>query len=222
MPDVNMPPFSEEAENAILGAIISKPSLLDDVSGYLSADIFYLEKNKRLYLILCEMSKNGEDIDIITISGRLTKTDHDIGIDAYYISGLTNNIGTPGLSGRYAVQVYEKHLFRQVISQSQEISQSAYKNNQDVYNILDDAHSTIGKLINIRPGLKFDIGRSMAETLETIIDSDRNIIKTGFTGIDDLSGGMTRGEITVIGGRPGHGKTTTMLNMVKSCVDQGL
>ena len=222
MLDVNMPPFSEEAENAILGAIISEPSLLDDVSGYLSADIFYLERNKRLYLILCEMSKNGEDIDIITISGRLTKTDHDIGIDAYYISGLTNNIGTPGLSGRYAVQVYEKHLLRQVISQSQEISQSAYKNNQDVYNILDDAHSTIGKLINIRPGLKFDIGRSMAETLETIIDSDRNIIKTGFTGIDDLSGGMTRGEITVIGGRPGHGKTTTMLNMVKSCVDQGL
>ena len=168
------------------------------------------------------MSKNGEDIDIITISGRLTKADHNIGIDAYYISGLTSNIGTPGLSGRYAVQVYEKHLLRQVISQWQEISQSAYKNNQDVYNILDDAHSTIGKLINIRPGLKFDIGKSMAETLETIIDSDRNIIKTGFTGIDDLSGGMTRGEITVIGGRPGHGKTTTMLNMVKSCVDQGL
>ena len=33
---------------------------------------------------------------------------------------------------------------------------------------------------------------------------------------------MTRGEITVIGGRPGHGKTTTMLNMVKACMDQGL
>ena len=47
MSDVNMPPFSEEAENAILGAIIDKPSLLDDVSIYLSPDIFYLERNKR-------------------------------------------------------------------------------------------------------------------------------------------------------------------------------
>ena len=62
----------------------------------------------------------------------------------------------------------------------------------------------------------------MGETFENIISSDRNLIKTGFGGIDELSGGMTRGEITVIGGRPGHGKTTTMLNMVKSCVDQGL
>ena len=222
MSEINIPPHSEEAENAILGAIINTPSILDDVSMYLSSDIFYFEKSKRLYLILCDMSQNGEDIDLITISGRLEKSDKDMGLTSYYISELIDKTGTPGLSNRYAVQVYEKHLLRQVISQSNEISQSAYKNNQDVYNILDDAHSTIGKLINIRPGLIFDISESLAETFENIIDSDRNIIKTGFTGIDDLSGGMTRGVITVIGGRPGHGKTTTMLNMVKACVDQGL
>tara|TARA_Y100000310_G_scaffold74961_1_gene71198 strand:+ start:276 stop:1613 length:1338 start_codon:yes stop_codon:yes gene_type:complete len=222
MQEINLPPFSEEAENAILGSIIGTPSLLDDVSAYLSPDIFYLERNKRLYILLCEMSKNGEDIDCITISGKLSKTDKDIGITLYYLTGLVDQAGIPGLSHRYAVQVYEKHLLRQVISQSQEISQSAYKNNQDVYNILDDAHSTIGKLINIRPGLKFDIGESLTETLENIINSDMNIIKTGFEGIDKLSGGMTRGEITVIGGRPGHGKTTTMLNMVKACIDKGL
>ena len=179
MQEINLPPFSEEAENAILGAIIDTPSLLDEVSAYLSPDIFYLEKNKRLYLILCEMSKNGESIDIVTISGRLSRTDKDVGVTPYYITGLLEQTGTPGLSGRYAIQVYEKHLLRQVISQSQEISQSAYKNNQDVYNILDDAHSTIGKLINIRPGLKFNIELSMLETLENIIQSDRNIIKTG-------------------------------------------
>ena len=222
MQEVNIPPFSEEAENAILGAIIDTPSLLDEVSAYLSPDIFYLERNKRLYLLICEMSKNGEEIDLITISGKLNKADKDSGITSYYISGLLGNVGTPGLSHRYAVQVYEKHLLRQVIGQSQEISQSAYRNNQDVYNILDDAHSTIGKLINIRPGLIFDIGESLSETFDNIINSDKNIIKTGFKGIDKLSGGMTRGEITVIGGRPGHGKTTTMLNMVKSCIDKGL
>ena len=222
MQEINVPPFSEEAENAILGAIIDTPSILDEVSAYLSPEIFYLEKSKRLYLLLCKMSKNGEAIDLVTISGKLNKADNDIGITAYYIAELLDQVGTPGFSHRYAVQVYEKHLLRQVISQSQEISKSAYTNNQDVYNILDDAHSTIGKLINIRPGLKFDIGKSLSETLENIIDSDRNIIKTGFEGIDELSGGMTRGEITVIGGRPGHGKTTTMINMVKSCIDKGL
>ena len=33
---------------------------------------------------------------------------------------------------------------------------------------------------------------------------------------------MTKGEITILGGRPGHGKTTTMINMIKSCIEQGL
>tara|TARA_R100000664_G_C2758526_1_gene147466 strand:+ start:4067 stop:5401 length:1335 start_codon:yes stop_codon:yes gene_type:complete len=222
MAKVKLPPFSEEAENAILGAIISQPSLIEEVSGYLSEEIFYLERNKRLYSILCSMSQNGEEIDIITIAGRLNDEDKNSGVTSYYVSDLVNNSGTPSMSKRYAVQVYEKHLLRQVITKTHEINDVAYTNNQDVYNILDDAHSVIGKLINIRPGLTFDIGESMKETFENIIQSDRNIIKTGFEGIDNLSGGMTRGEITVIGGRPGHGKTTTMLNMMKSCIDNGL
>ena len=222
MVEKNIPPSSQEAEDAILGAIIESPSLLDEVTAYLSSDIFYYERSKRLYFILTEMHKNGEPIDTITIVGKLSSTDKISGVTALYISDIRDSFGTPSLAKRYAIQVYEKHLLREVISQTNDISKSAYMNNQDVYNILDDAHFTIGQLINIRPGLTFDIGSALDETFENILSSGKNIIKTGFSGIDELSGGMTRGEITVIGGRPGHGKTTTMLNMVKSCVDQGL
>ena len=222
MTDVNIPPSSQEAEDAVLGAIIDAPSILDNVSAYLSDNIFYFERSKRLYSIITDMSKNGDPIDLITITGKLSNRDKQIGVTPYYISGLLNNLGTPDMAMRYAIQVHEKYLLRELIIQSNEISQSAYRNNQDVYNILDDAHFTIGQLINIRPGLTFNIKDELTETFENIISSDKNIIKTGFEGIDELSGGMTRGEITVIGGRPGHGKTTTMLNMVKSCVDQGL
>ena len=222
MTETKMPPSSMEAEEAILGAIISNPIIIDQVSAYLSDDIFYYDRNKRLYSIILKMLKDGEEIDSITISGRLTSADKDSGVTAYYLSGLLDNAGTSGMALRYAIQVYEKHLLRQVIGQSIQISESAYQNGRDVYNILDDAHFTIGELINIRPGLNFNIEDSLNETLENIISSDKNIIKTGFQGIDELSGGMTRGEITVLGGRPGHGKTTTMINMVKACIDQGL
>ena len=222
MTETKMPPSSMEAEEAILGAIIANPIIIDEVSAYLSDNIFYYDRNKRLYSIILKMLKDGEEIDSITISGRLTSADKDSGVTAYYLSGLLENAGTSGMALRYAIQVYEKHLLRQVIGQSIQISESAYQNGRDVYNILDDAHFTIGELINIRPGLNFDIEDSLSETLENIISSDKNIIKTGFQGIDELSGGMTRGEITVLGGRPGHGKTTTMINMVKACIDQGL
>ena len=166
MTDVNIPPSSQEAEDAILGAIIDSPSILDDVTAYLSDDIFYHQRSRRLYSILLDMHKNGEAIDTITIVGKLSKSDKDIGVTSYYITGLLQGLGTPGMAIRYAVQVYEKHLLREVISQSIEISQSAYRNNQDVYNILDDAHSTIGQLINIRPGLTFDIEDALDDTFE--------------------------------------------------------
>ena len=222
MSELNIMPSSQEAEDAILGAVIDSPGILDDVSAYLSNSIFYYERSRVLYNILISMYKNGEAIDMITISGKLSEADRAKGVTSYYIADLINNLGTAGMARRYAVQIYEKHLLREVISQTTEISQSAYKNNQDVYNVLDDAHFTIGQLINIRPGLTFSIEDALDETMENIFTSDKNIIKTGFGGIDDLSGGMTRGEITVIGGRPGHGKTTTMLNMIKACIDQGL
>ena len=222
MSDVKLQPSSQEAEDAILGAIIDTPSILGKMEEYVSSEILYYDKSKRLFSILKEMSKNGDKIDQITIIGSLSSYDKSAGIDDYYISGLIDSFGSVENSITYAKQVYEKFLLRQLISQSYQISESAYKNNSDVYNILGDAYSTIGRLIDIRPGINFDIDSSMKETIDSIIDSDKNIIKTGFSGIDKLSGGMTRGEITILGGRPGHGKTTSMLNMVKSCIDQGL
>ena len=51
----NIPPASQEAEDAILGAIIESPTILDDVSAYLANDIFYYERSRRLYLIILDM-----------------------------------------------------------------------------------------------------------------------------------------------------------------------
>ena len=150
-------PSSQEAEDGVLGAIIEHPNIIDEVSAYLSNNIFYYERSRRLYSIIMEMYKNGEELDHVTICGRLSENDKTRGITAYYISELITDVATENMAKRYAIQVYEKHLLREVILQTSGISESAYKNNQDVYNILDDAHFTIGQLINIRPGLTFNI-----------------------------------------------------------------
>ena len=57
MTDLNIPPSSQEAEDAILGAIIDSPSILDEVSTYLSEDIFYYNKSRRLYSVILNMNK---------------------------------------------------------------------------------------------------------------------------------------------------------------------
>ena len=62
----------------------------------------------------------------------------------------------------------------------------------------------------LRPGEKFSIDDTMSETLNTMKDGNARMIKTGYKEIDNLAGGLTRGEITIVGGRPGHGKTTLL------------
>ncbi len=213
-------PSSKEGERAILCSILENEKILDEYSGYLNKDYFYFQENARMFEILSNMHNNQEPIDMVTVCGRLTEKDKSNGVDAYFVTGL---LGNPTSNhSYYAKQVYEKYLLRQVINKTTLINDSAYNNNSDIYNLMSDAHTSIGALIDIKPGTKFVIEDELEDTIDNIQNSDVNIIKTGFDGIDSLAGGLTRGEISILGGRPGHGKTTAMINVVKSCIEQGL
>ena len=173
-----------------------------------------------MFEILSNMHLNNEPIDTATVCGRLTEKDKADKVDAYYVTGL---LGNPTINPiYYAKQVYEKYLLRTVIEKTSLINESAYSNNTDIYNLMSDTHTSIGALMDIKPGTKFIIEEELEDTVENIQNSDVNIIKTGFNGIDSLAGGLTRGEISILGGRPGHGKTTAMINVVKGCIEQGL
>ena len=213
-------PSSKEGERAILCSILENSKILDEVSAYLHKDYFYFKENARLFEILQNMSFNQEPIDIVTVCGRLTEKDKSEDVNSYYVTGLLGNPTTNPLY--YAKQVYEKHLLREIISKTSLINSSAYDNNSDIYNLMSDTHTSIGALMDIKPGTKFIIEKELEDTVENIQNSDVNIIKTGFDGIDSLAGGLTRGEISILGGRPGHGKTTAMINIVKGCIEQGL
>ena len=213
-------PSSKEGERAILCSILENEKILDEYSGYLNKDYFYFQENARMFEILNNMHNNQEPIDMVTVCGRITEKDKSDGVDAYFVTGL---LGNPTSNhSYYAKQVYEKYLLRQVINKTTLINDSAYNNNSDIYNLMSDAHTSIGALMDIKPGTKFVIEDELEDTIENIQNSDVNIIKTGFDGIDSLAGGLTRGEISILGGRPGHGKTTAMINVVKSCIEQGL
>ena len=213
-------PSSKEGERAILCSILENSKILDDVSAYLHKDYFYFQQNARMFEILSNMYQNGEPIDTATVCGRLTEKDKTDSVDAYYITGLLGNPTSNPIY--YAKQVYEKYLLREVIKKTALINESAYNNNSDIYNLMSDTHTSIGALMDVKPGTKFVIEQELEDTIDNIQNSDVNIIKTGFDGIDSLAGGLTRGEISILGGRPGHGKTTAMINVVKCCIEQGL
>jgi replicative DNA helicase len=74
--------------------------------------------------------------------------------------------------------------------------------------------------LNLRVREDFTLDGLVDEAIENML-STNNLVNFGIPQLDDLTGGMTKGEITVIAGRPGHFKTTTMINVVKKLIDDG-
>ena len=215
-------PYDSETEDCILGAVISNPAEYDSVSKYImNNDVFYQDKARKLWYKIGEMRKAKLKIDTLTICSSLNANDTKKGLTAYYITKCTSSSPANGMAEYYANQIYEKYLLRKVIVHSEKIKEKAKNNYADVYDSIEKAHSIFGEILNIRPSQVQDIEEVISETLKSIENKTSKLIKTGYPSIDRFSGGLTRGEITIIGGRPGHGKTTVMINMLSKALEQG-
>ena len=218
MEKVKMPSASQ-AEDVLLGGILSDPSIYESIMNYINEDILYKQTSKILWNKVGHMIKSGYHVDLVTVAEALTEGEKSAGVTPYYLSGLFEYAVGKSLAIVYAKSIYEKYLLRLIIERSSKVQELAHNNHAKTYDVLTDTHSLIGELIEIRPGEIFDIASTMEDVVSSIEVGETNLIKTGFTGLDALSGGMTRGEITIVGGRPGHGKTTFTVNLVKSLVE---
>ena len=202
-------------EVAVLGAIINNPNKYNDVSKYIiSDDVWYDGRCRILWNILTAMTKKREHVDLMTIASSLDTDDKSCGVNNSFIVECTSTAGTDASIDMYSKKIYEKYLLRRVVSATKDIQNKAMDNKVDALNILVDAHTSIGELINLRPDSTFDINDALGDAIESIQNTDKLLIKTNFENVDRFAGGLTRGEITIVGGRPGHGKSTMLLNML--------
>ena len=204
-------------ELAVVGAIILYPSKFNDVAKYIVSDkVWYDNRCKVLWNILAGMIKRREHIDMMTVSSTLTDSDHIQKVDNVFLVDCTESAGSESTIEVYAKKIYEKYLLRLVVDHAKEIEEKAMNNKIDALDVLVSAHTSIGELINLRPDSIFDINEALGDAIESIQNTDKLLVKTGFENVDKFAGGLTRGELTIIGGRPGHGKSTMMLNLLSN------
>jgi len=218
-------PHSTEAEEAVLGAIlIDGSSVFEKCNGWIrDKDAFYHSKNKNLWSIMSDMHREGETIDMVTVGDRIKESDKysDEGLSLYYLTGLPEIVPTTANSEQYARIVWEKFIKRQSIKSAYELYNTGFQDTEsNVETMLHNHASLVNELLEIAPSKKKEIGTVINDTIDTL-KTGKNIIKFGYPQLDNIAGGMTRKELTVIGGRPGHGKTTLTINIVASLLKQG-
>ncbi len=215
-------PYDIESENVLLGSVIQNMEEYDKVAKYfMEEDVFYQDRAKLLWKRIVEMKRNGEYIETLSVCGTITKEDSDKGLTKYYVTGCTSDTCAKGVAEYYANRIYEKYLLRRVIVESENISDKAKSNDRDIYNSISKAHTLYGELLNSRPSQAQDIEDVISDTLNDIKNETTKLVKTGYANIDKFAGGLTRGEVTIIGGRPGHGKTTVMVNLLSKALENG-
>ena len=216
-------PNSSETEEAVIGCIIKNKSVYDKVEPYLNdSEVWYDPRAKALWDILTVMVRNNEEVDLVTVNNRIDEEKRKTGLDAVYLTLITEPVYSPNMGTSYAKKIYEKYIFRKIVKISNTIGSRAYDENNIVYELLAEAHTLFGELIELRPSAGFDVISTITEALNEIISRDTNLIRCAWEGVNNFAGGFTRGEISIIGGRPGHGKTTVIMNLASQFVLKGL
>ncbi len=213
-------PFSVEAEQALLGSILLKPAAFEDIAGMVTDADFYMEEHRAIFTAMSVMFNQSRQIDTVTLVNTLVETgryDKSGGVE--YIRNIASSVSTAANIKDYAKIVRDHAILRRLIGTCDEISDSAYAAEGSVENIVDTAEQKIFEIAEKRISRDMqhirDVLGNVYTGLEALADNPNKIdgVRTGFSGLDEVLVQMGKGDLVLIGARPGMGKTSFALNI---------
>jgi len=213
-------PFSAEAEQSLLGAIINRPTAFEDIAGAVTANDFYMEEHKAIFNAMSAMFNASKSIDTVTLVNTLIQTgkyDKSGGVE--YIKNLSLAVPTAANIRDYAKIVRDNALLRRLIGACDEINDMAYTAEGSAEQIVDGAEQKIFEIAQNRISNEFrhirDVIGDVYQDLQALADNPNKIdgVRTGFSGLDRVLVQLGKGDLVLIGARPGMGKTSFALNI---------
>jgi len=220
---LHVQPQNLDAEISVLGSMLSSKEAASKVQQWLTTDHFYKEAHRKIYAAMLTLDNAGQPIDTLTVIDQLKKTkDLEAVGGAYYITGLVEAVPSVSNVETYARIVLEKALLRRLITVSHDISQKAFDDQLDLDDILDTAEQEIFQLSENRLRGGFEpIKNVMIETFEMLdkISAHKGSVvgvPSGITELDKKTAGFQDGDLIIIAGRPGMGKTALALTLARN------
>jgi replicative DNA helicase len=216
----NTPPHSVEAEQAVLGGIFLNPEVLDEVSGLIIADDFYMPAHKIIYTTLRVLSDKSAPVDLVSTAAYLK----DQGLleeagGAVYLASLAQSILSSARADYYAGIVRDKAQMRALIASGSEIIRSCFKPGQETQTLLDEAEKAIMAVSERRSEKTY---HNSAERVSSVFGKIREHaqnksaltgINTGYKSLNSITGGFQRSDLIIIAARPSVGKTAFAINI---------
>lgn len=220
---------SLEAEQSVLGAILIDNDSANLLTGLTPKD-FFSDKNGLIFKTAMSMISDGLPVDVITLDAELGKRGlrEETGGLAYLID-LQQNTPSAANVGRYARLVSESAVERELRFAAEQIERLATE--RDGRSIADrqaEAVALLDKISGTAAGRSEEMSyedaiRATLHHWERISETDGMLgFSTGLKCLDEVTGGLQRGNLTVIGARPGMGKSVLAENIARNCAKNGL
>lgn len=221
-------PFSNEAEQAVLGGLmLAGEQAFDNIASQVREDDFYRSEHKIIYQSMGRLAEKNLPFDPITLCDDLNsrKVLNKAG-GANYVSELAANTPSASNIEAYARIVREQATLRQLIGAASEIiSQGHNPDGVEAGELLSDAEKRFIDIAEDRPkddGFKSadDLLKSAIDRIEELYESDGNItgVTTGFEQLDEKTSGWQKADLIVVAARPSMGKTAFALNLVETAL----
>ncbi|MDO4566629.1 MAG: replicative DNA helicase [Oscillospiraceae bacterium] len=216
-------PYSVEAEQAVLGAILVEAAVFDEVGTGLLPEHFYTEQNAGIFREMMLLSAAARPIDFVTVlnsvvSAGVFPSEEDAKL---YLYTLTQTVPTISNVSAYAKIVFDKYQLRAIMSLCRDVMSEASSGSVSSEMLLElleqRSYEVRGGRNRSELWVLSDVLKGVIERLEQISGPDREKylgLTTGFDSLDRLLTGLNKSDLIVLAARPGVGKTSLALNIV--------
>ena len=216
------PPYAEEAEQAVLSAMLMDTDAIMRAAEYVDDTMFYREGHRRIFRAMVSITERGAVVDPLTLAdelGRRGELEASGGKD--YLAQLMDAVPTSANVEYHAKIVREKALLRRLIETSTQIVTEAFEGRTTAAELLDAAESKIFQVSQAQGTGGFTRIKELLwptmERIEALQRGGKTItgVPSGFSDLDEMTSGFQPADLVIVAARPSMGKTAFVLNIAQ-------
>jgi replicative DNA helicase len=213
-------PFDVQAERATLGSILIEREAIVAVAGWLPTEHFYLEKHALVYDAMLACYNRREPPDIATVASELRRNERlDLVGGLAFLAELAGEVPTAVHVEYYAKIVERTAVLRRLIEVGGRISAVGFDQTLELEDAIDKAEAELFSVSQRRGGQDFvhigTIVNQLFTQIETLQERRGEVagVPTGYTDLDELTGGLQPSDLIILAARPSVGKTSLALSL---------
>lgn len=222
----NVPPHSIEAEEFVIGSCLMRPAIIEEVAGLISADDFYDQRLGKIFAAIMALSRQSAPVDLVSVSETLGALgDLDAVGGPARLGSLAEAVALPVHGPNAARAVRDRAQRRAILRLAESLVLGAQDQGAELGALALGAQRKLDLALEDRSlstsRSAGDLAMDWVASLERLQEDGGAGIRTPFHKLNGLVTGLVPGEVFVVAGRPGGGKTALALNLALHAAEQG-